>query len=459
MLKIERGAISGENLKNFSNKISFGLRHKADEMIQAKVKSYYGYSLPVEDIFEACDKLEEQVAGLDSEANQYGHLCQYDPQKDIDIRSYFHGLETLRNLRMTLAVLAKGIIPGEGYGAKIAQEYKTIANQGQNWASEISTALNPSTQKAMDSNGFIKSMPKRNFKNAEDARKAWMSDIAGMTDLKEKVWDNIIRPIQFPNPRYELHPPRGLVLFGPPGCGKTFLMNKIANNLDAKVVSITIGKSGSKYIHETSSNFTRKFDEARKIAEEEGFAVIFLDEADALITSRNEMQSGSKDHKIEEVNTVLQEIDNCKDHNILVVIATNFAGNLDEAATRFGRTSCKLYVDLPDIESRKAILKFATEQVPAGKKLANSDKELTEIAEKLDGFSNADIIDGIVPTALKLALKENSEDLKIEHINTVLEYPDIETERKDRAEQARKYSVETLKKKKQPIGFHYQAFA
>jgi|GEM_PF-5370691 len=216
-----------------------------------------------------------------------------------------------------------------------------------------------------------------------------MPEVAGMKDLKERLYNEVYAPIVYPDKRCDKKP-NAILLYGPPGCGKTYVAQSMAKALGMAYMEINMAKVGDKYIHNTS----KKLGQAFKEAEDKSPALLFIDEFDSLAVNRSNIGESSHS-KLEEVNTLLDQIQNVADRDILLVAATNKKHLIDGAIIRSGRFSNYYEVGIPDKETRKAILKAGLLERPAGEQLAKDEEFLEKTSEKLEGCSNADIASGI----------------------------------------------------------------
>lgn len=177
-------------------------------------------------------------------------------------------------------------------------------------------------------------------------------------------------------------------LYGDPGTGKTMASHAIAYELDKEMICVNYADIESKYVGETSKNLTNLF----KIASEKD-AIIFFDEADALLSKRVTNMSSSTDVSVNQTRSVLLTLLN--DFDGMVIFATNFISNYDPAFMR--RIQYHIKFELPDSELRKKLWKmYIPEEMP-------TDVNISEIAEKYDGISGSDISNAVLKAALKAA--------------------------------------------------------
>lgn len=153
--------------------------------------------------------------------------------------------------------------------------------------------------------------------------------------------------------------PRPFILEGPPGCGKTYAVERLAEHLSWKTYRITSGTIGSTYIHGTAKKTEELFEEAKKNAP----ALIIIDEMDAFMPNREEIGTGNK-HHVEEVDCFLKCLQTAAENKVLVVGMTNLISSIDPAVLRTGRMGTHITVGMPDRESVEAVLRGAVEKRP-----------------------------------------------------------------------------------------------
>lgn len=211
-------------------------------------------------------------------------------------------------------------------------------------------------------------------------------DVVGLKDAKQAILDAIIYPVKRPD-FFPLGWPRGILLFGPPGCGKTLLAAATANELDAAFFCIDSARIMSKWLGESEKNVAHLFNEARSIAQNGQPTIIFMDELDSLIGIRSEEVGG----EIRMRNQFMMEmdgiIDKNKPHPVYVIGATNKPWDLDEPFLR--RFQKRVYIPLPDVTTRFNILQLYSKHLVQ----LDSTVNLLAIARLTSGYSGSDLFD------------------------------------------------------------------
>ena len=223
--------------------------------------------------------------------------------------------------------------------------------------------------------------------------------IAGMRELKETLIAEVINPLRDPErfKKFKVSIPNGIILYGPPGCGKTFIVRKLAEELGYNFVEVKHSDLATPYIHGSVGNIGKVFANAKDNAP----AIIFFDEISGLVPNRQNIQ-GEGSHKEEEVNEFLMQLNDASDNGILVVGATNYIDRIDPAILRPGRMDKKIYVSPPDFEARKELFKLGLSGRPYDKEI-----DFEALAKKTDGYSSADIIEGVIESASRIAANQN----------------------------------------------------
>jgi SpoVK/Ycf46/Vps4 family AAA+-type ATPase len=220
-------------------------------------------------------------------------------------------------------------------------------------------------------------------------------DVGGMEKLKKEIQLKIILPIQHPE-LYQAYGKKaggGILMYGPPGCGKTYLARATAGEINASFIAVGINEVLDMWIGASERNLHDIFENARSHAP----CVLFFDEVDALGASRGDMRQSAARQLI---NQFLAEMDGVKSSNegVLILAATNAPWHLDAAFRRPGRFDRMLFVPPPDKEARASILEIMLR----GKPMVDIDYD--SIAKKTDGFSGADL-KGIVDYAIEQKLR------------------------------------------------------
>ncbi|KAG4979870.1 hypothetical protein JHK82_033111 [Glycine max] len=236
-------------------------------------------------------------------------------------------------------------------------------------------------------------------------------DIGGLENVKRELQETVQYPVEHPEKfgKFGMSPSKGVLFYGPPGCGKTLLAKAIANECQANFISVKGPELLTMWFGESEANVREIFDKARQSAP----CVLFFDELDSIATQEVvlEMLGVAADRVL---NQLLTEMDgmNVK-KTVFIIGATNRPDIIDSALLWPGRLDQLIYIPLPDQESRYQIFKACMRKSPVSK-----DVDLRALAEYTKGFSGADITE-ICQRACKYAIRENIEK-------------DIERERKKR---------------------------
>ncbi|GAA0710473.1 AAA family ATPase [Dactylosporangium roseum] len=212
--------------------------------------------------------------------------------------------------------------------------------------------------------------------------KVTLDDVGDMVEVKQTLTESVLWPLSYPDAfsRLGVEPPRGVLLYGPPGCGKTFLVKAIAGTGKANVLSVKGAELLSKWVGESERAVRELFRRAREAAP----TLVFLDEVDALAPTRGQATDGGTTDRV--VAALLTELDGVEAlRNVVVIGATNRPDLVDPALLRPGRLERLVFVPPPDADARAEILRAAAKSVPLA-----GDVDLPALAESLDRFSAAD---------------------------------------------------------------------
>lgn len=223
------------------------------------------------------------------------------------------------------------------------------------------------------------------------------SAIAGMDELKRQMQEEVIRPLREPEEyqRYGITIPNGMLLYGPPGCGKTFFAKHFAEEVGFNFLCITPATLKSRYVNATQENIAKMFKEA----EENAPTIIFIDEINELVPCRD---GATHEMSKSAVNEMLAQMDKTGERGIFIIGATNYPNAIDPAILRSGRLEKKYYIGVPDIEARVALFKLYLAKRPFDFGL-----NYEELARLTENYVSADI-QFIVNNAARSALLAHS---------------------------------------------------
>ena len=224
-----------------------------------------------------------------------------------------------------------------------------------------------------------------------------MADVGGMADTKRQLVETVVWPLAYPETfaRLGVEPARGVLLYGPPGCGKTFLVKALANEANANFFPIRGAELLSKWVGESERAVRELFRRARGSAP----ALVFFDEIDALAPARGRGDDAPTDRVVAQLLTELDGVEERQD--VFVIAATNRPELIDPALLRPGRFDRLVHVPPPDAASRADILRAATKRMPLA-----PDVSLDELGAACERYSAADLA-ALAREAALMAMRES----------------------------------------------------
>lgn len=236
--------------------------------------------------------------------------------------------------------------------------------------------------------------------------------VAGMKSLKSLLINEVIEPLLNPDKykKFKLGIPNGILLFGPPGCGKTFIVKKLAEELGYNFYEMAPSSVATSYVHGAVGNIGKAFEMARLQAP----SIVFIDEIEGLVPKREEL-SGFAETKKEEINEFLIQLNNAGASRILVVGATNRPHMIDTAILRSGRMDKRIFVGPPDFEARRDMFRICLSGRPYDK-----DIDFEKLAKMTENYVGSDI-ELIVTEAARAAVSQDKnmvdEKMLVEAVN------------------------------------------
>ncbi|KAK0394360.1 hypothetical protein QR680_000697 [Steinernema hermaphroditum] len=280
---------------------------------------------------------------------------------------------------------------------QIREKMELIDLEDENIDAEILNSLAVSMENFRFAMG--KSSPSALRETVVETPNVTWNDIGGLEGVKEELRELVQYPVEHPEKflKFGMQPSRGVLFYGPPGCGKTLLAKAIARECQANFVSIKGPELLTMWFGESEANVRDVFDKARTAAP----CVLFFDELDSIAKSRGASMHDAGGAADRVINQILTEMDGMgAKKNVFIIGATNRPDIIDPAILRPGRLDQLIYIPLPDDGSRLQIFKANLRKTPVA-----SDIDLKILSKSTAGFSGADITE-ICQRACKLAIRE-----------------------------------------------------
>ncbi len=254
------------------------------------------------------------------------------------------------------------------------------------------------------------------------AKQTTFNDVAGLEEPKQELYEVVEflkNPGKFRTLGAEI--PKGVLLVGPPGCGKTLLAKAVAGEAGVPFFSISASEFVEMFVGVGAARVRDLFQKAKRNAP----AILFVDELDAIGRQRGSGLGGSHDEREQTLNQILVEMDGFEtDTRVIVMAATNRPDVLDPALLRPGRFDRRVVIDLPDLKEREAILKIHAKNKPLSK-----DADLGKLSRSTAGLSGADLRN-VMNEAAILAARGNAKSINQDYLNSAIEKVILGPERK-----------------------------
>lgn len=332
---------------------------------------FYGEGSTRSDIFSVGVVLYKLIFGvLPWETNLAGLTLQEQVQAIIDKRN---GPLTIPNVQVLeidnnlLKIMVKALAPDPKQRFASAKEFLDAIEGNIEVESapismtKVNQAENSPSMRPKEGNGF--------------------ADVAGMNEIKSIMQKKIINILKDPEKaeRFKIQIPNGMLLYGPPGCGKSFIAEKFAEEAGYNYVFIKSSDLASIYVHGSQEKIGALFDEARKNAP----TILNFDEFEALVPNRSKINNSSESG---EVNEFLSQMNNCGKDRIFIIASSNRPDLIDPAILRKGRMDKIIYIPVPDKEARQGIFEIHMKDRPA-----SNDIDYTRLADMTENFVASDI--------------------------------------------------------------------
>lgn len=246
-------------------------------------------------------------------------------------------------------------------------------------------------QKTSKGDAEVKTVKPKNVRRGNGFK-----DVAGMAELKESITKSVLNILRNSEKakKYKISIPNGMLLYGPPGCGKSFFAEKFAEESGYNFIYVKSSDLASIYVHGSQEKIGKLFDEARENAP----TILCFDEFDALVPNRDSIKNASQSG---EVNEFLSQLNNCGQDGVFIIASTNRPQNIDKAVLRRGRIDKIIYLPMPDKEARAGIFQIHMTGRPY--EIGIDYDRLAELTE----YYVASDIAYIVNEAARVALEED----------------------------------------------------
>ena len=296
---------------------------------------------------------------------------------------------------------------------------KALANEPEQRftsAKEFSEAIMGKTEIDSAPQSMTKIQPTSNKSTSLPKSGNGFDDVAGMDSIKDLMKRKIINVLKNPEraEKFKIQIPNGMLLYGPPGCGKTFLAEKFAEEAGYNYMFVKSSDLASIYIHGSQEKIGKLFDEARKNAP----TIINFDEFEALVPDRSKVNNTSESG---EVNEFLSQMNNCGKDRVFIIASSNRPDLIDPAIRRKGRLDHMIYVPVPDQKAREGIFRIHMSDRPAAPNISYdrlADLTVNYVASDIAYIVNDAAVRAfqedtvITQTLLEEVIKENTSSLK-----------------------------------------------
>lgn len=293
-------------------------------------------------------------------------------------------------------IIAKGLgVSDTGEYSSVEELLKDVNRASPAQPDESPSRVRPRFRELGNNNGITVNIKKGG---------GGFADIAGMEVLKSELRRKVLFVLQNRDTAltYKLTPPNGMLLYGPPGCGKTFFAEKFAEETGFNYMLVKPSDTSSIFLHGSQQKIGKLFDEAAKNAP----IVLCFDEFDAFVPNRSTCFHNGESG---EVNEFLVQLNNCSQRGIFVIATTNRPEKIDPAILRSGRMDEVVYVPMPDAEARNLIFRMHLKGRPYNKSKIDFEK----LAELTDGYIASDIASVVNEAALTAAFNHSKITQKI----------------------------------------------